>query len=607
MSEAHSLTRQFSGLSPARITNVMLQRKCACGGTLGLTGECENCRKKRETREQSLQRAAVDSSPVGDVPPIVHDVLQSPGQPLDKETRAFMEPRFGHDFSQVRIHADAKAAESARAVKARAYTAGHHIAFAGREYQPTTRLGQQLLAHELTHVVQQQQGLAKAGIDSPYSSAEREADNNARLLHSSAHLQFTRPPSVLARQADSTTTTVQEPTGPNDCRLEQHHAIEPAVHESLNWLQQAVSKLDAFITTPNQASNADARNALQRHFHTVDPTIARQVRDRLETIRTDMTSRNPFTVECHTDTDSTCSTSGAYVPGDNRSMIVFCPTFFSSSISWRVETLIHEMAHTLLGGPHITDRGYGSDRVLPYLSTAEALTNAESFAFLAQELGTGSVPQTNPPTDDIASDCGSQVTQLVQIAIARAQRWNRDSENISGDAHPDMINNSADLFTRHLGNNTPATRAAALQVYRSMVNRLHSSIDVRCDSKNCGSRRAYGRTGSDNMAAGAITGGILGGLAGGIVGGLLGGLAGVLLGGLLGVGLGMLIGTGIGALASSSPQVYICPTWKDQASEADRIESMLAAIYEAHAGLNAADSLKYAQLARAINASYFKI
>lgn len=94
-------------------------------------------------------------SSVDAVPPIAHDVLQSPGQPLDAATRRELEPRFGHDFSRVRLHTDAQAAQSARAVDALAYTVGPHIAFAAGQYQPASSAGQRLLAHELTHVVQQ--------------------------------------------------------------------------------------------------------------------------------------------------------------------------------------------------------------------------------------------------------------------------------------------------------------------------------------------------------------------------------------------------------------------------------------------------------------------
>ena len=101
-----------------------------------------------------VQRAAISSAPVPDVPPIVHDVLRSPGQPLDEDTCAAMEPHFGHDFSRVRVHTDVHAAESARAVRARAYTVGRDVVFGAGQYAPGTPAGQRLLTHELTHVIQ---------------------------------------------------------------------------------------------------------------------------------------------------------------------------------------------------------------------------------------------------------------------------------------------------------------------------------------------------------------------------------------------------------------------------------------------------------------------
>jgi Domain of unknown function (DUF4157) len=116
--------------------------------------ECEECRKKRES---SLQRAAVSNAPTNGVPPIVHDVLRSPGQPLDAGTQAFMGSRFGHDFSGVRVHNDGQAAESARSVNALAYTVGRDVVFGAERYAPGTMAGKRLLAHELTHVVQQSQ------------------------------------------------------------------------------------------------------------------------------------------------------------------------------------------------------------------------------------------------------------------------------------------------------------------------------------------------------------------------------------------------------------------------------------------------------------------
>ena len=93
------------------------------------------------------------------VPAVVDDVITTPGEPIADHTRRFMESRFGRDFSQVRIHTDAQAARSAAAVGARAYTVGTHVAFGAGQYT-TTRSGQELIAHELAHVVQQAAGRA---------------------------------------------------------------------------------------------------------------------------------------------------------------------------------------------------------------------------------------------------------------------------------------------------------------------------------------------------------------------------------------------------------------------------------------------------------------
>lgn len=134
----------------------VLRRKCACGGSGGSGGECADCKKKK------LQRRATGQGPEM-APPIVHEVLRSPGQPLDGATRSYFEPRFRHDFSNVRIHTDARASESARSVDALAYTVGSQIAFGRGLYQPGTASGQRLLAHELTHVVQQGNGSPAAG------------------------------------------------------------------------------------------------------------------------------------------------------------------------------------------------------------------------------------------------------------------------------------------------------------------------------------------------------------------------------------------------------------------------------------------------------------
>ena len=87
-------------------------------------------------------------------PQIVYDVLDSPGQPLEKNVRQDMEARFGQDFGAVKIYNDARAGASAASIGARAYTVGQNIVFNSGEYTPSTLSGQKLLAHELTHTIQ---------------------------------------------------------------------------------------------------------------------------------------------------------------------------------------------------------------------------------------------------------------------------------------------------------------------------------------------------------------------------------------------------------------------------------------------------------------------
>jgi len=120
---------------------------------------CAQC----EENEGQLQRKEQGEAAPASAPPVVHETLNSPGQPLDPDTRAFFEPRFGYDFSQVRTHTGAQAEASARSVGALAYTSGRDIVFGDRQYAPGTAAGRRLLAHELTHVVQQEgSGLHRA-------------------------------------------------------------------------------------------------------------------------------------------------------------------------------------------------------------------------------------------------------------------------------------------------------------------------------------------------------------------------------------------------------------------------------------------------------------
>jgi len=116
-----------------------------------------------------VQRSASGAVPAAGDPAIVIAALLTPGNPLDPATRSFFESQFHHDFGQVRVHTGELASQSAEAINALAYTSGQDVVFANGEFAPTTRSGQRLLAHELTHVLQQNAAgsASTAGVFSP--------------------------------------------------------------------------------------------------------------------------------------------------------------------------------------------------------------------------------------------------------------------------------------------------------------------------------------------------------------------------------------------------------------------------------------------------------
>lgn len=255
----------------------LLQRACACGGAAGLAGECEECKTKKflgkplQTKlavsqpgdefeqeadrvvEQVMRmpdaelnrqhrdigtpliqrRATSGDTGVMEAPPIVHNVLNSPGQPLDAATRAFFEPRFGHDFSQVRVHTDSMAAQSARDVNALAYTVSHDIVFRQGQFASETQAGQRLLAHELTHVVQQ--GAAPAH---PPAEAPDAITRPVVPLHTDAAPQLSRQPAPgsSSQAAASSPTAGLAPSTISSCRIEFRQgttdAVDPASRDA---------------------------------------------------------------------------------------------------------------------------------------------------------------------------------------------------------------------------------------------------------------------------------------------------------------------------------------------------------------------------------------
>jgi Domain of unknown function (DUF4157)/Lysine-specific metallo-endopeptidase len=251
-------------------------------------------------------------------PPITHDILRSAGEPLDPSTRAFFEPRFGHDFSRVRIHSDARAAASARSISAAAYTVGKDVVFGAARFAPHTTAGRKLLAHELTHVVQQ-----------------------SRVTPGAPAVQ--RAPEV---RVDPGAT----------CSLDQHSKIEPAAYQAGDWLRTTIAAIDAFLGGAKTKQATAAGAALTRHFHSTDPAVVAYVKTRLETILRDVFSRENMRINCPPASEAICKQGelggqewAAVVPDGNPNEIDFCRLFFERGKEDRASTIIHEFGHAQLG------------------------------------------------------------------------------------------------------------------------------------------------------------------------------------------------------------------------------------------------------------------
>jgi hypothetical protein len=148
-------------------------------------GSCPEC-------QETLRRKPGPDRGPEDVPPIVYDVLRSPGRPLDEGVRTDMAQRFGGaDFSEVKIHTDGRASESAEAVNARAYTVGKSIVFGDGEFSPSTGMGRSLLTHELAHTLQQSKTIPtqRLVVSDPQDRAERVAAATARTIAETGRLQ----------------------------------------------------------------------------------------------------------------------------------------------------------------------------------------------------------------------------------------------------------------------------------------------------------------------------------------------------------------------------------------------------------------------------------
>ena len=174
----------------------VVQRKCAVCAAGSAT--CPSCEE-----EALVQRKPDTASHAGELPVAFASRLGR-GVPLDSESRGFFEPRFGRDFSDVRIHTDAQAGAATRSINARAFTLGRNVAFAKGEYDPQSTRGRNLMAHELAHVLQQGAARGAPGVQARVVDDDEHLPCRATAGRGAAYLS--------AREAAAATMAEQAAT-----------------------------------------------------------------------------------------------------------------------------------------------------------------------------------------------------------------------------------------------------------------------------------------------------------------------------------------------------------------------------------------------------------
>ena len=331
------MEQSFIQPKPLPVTSV--QRKCA---------HCEEEEKKAQRKEINNNETSADhtlESYIGN--------LNGSGQSLSKEVRNFYEPRFGYDFSNVKVHADPVAAKSAQSINALAYTSGNNIVFNSGQYSPNTDNGKRLLGHELTHVVQQS-----------YSN---------------------------------TTNQVQAQCDPpisNPCSERNHNRVMIAFQTASNWLAQAHDRINAYIAAPTARSNRRTARALQQHFRwnenirqqttfpnipqMVSGVIDRLLRQIVIEIGADCPAATPSA-----DRDGAVLHARAPTTWSGTNCYIFYPSYFTDNTPRnRAKTALHEMMHRWEG---MTDLLYGWESGYPP-GVRAAQNNADSFAGLIRDL-----------------------------------------------------------------------------------------------------------------------------------------------------------------------------------------------------------------------------
>jgi hypothetical protein len=350
-----------SDVAPAgrSVAGDVVQRKCA---------QCDEDEKKAPV--MTKRAPGPGAVPTGAANLAVRAAARG-GEPLPAATRAALEPRFGHDFGGVRVHADGEAAEAARAVQARAYTVGRDVVFARGQYAPETPEGKRLLAHELAHVVQQAGG-APAVQRAPEPDAEKPPQ---------AAPQPATPgpgPAAPGTEAPGPAAPGAEQESSKSCPADWQKSVDADHAAARNMIKVAVAKLSKYDGT----NPSEVYEALKLHFHDTDRDIAVLLSVDLGLLST-----------VAADTKYKCADFGSYpcTSPERYAWTAWClrgvdvricsPPYFGRTDLSRWTTLIHEWTHK-----YMCTIDSGEEDFKPKGSTFVALWNAHPWADIVRAL-----------------------------------------------------------------------------------------------------------------------------------------------------------------------------------------------------------------------------
>lgn len=324
-----------AGTAPAPI----VQRMCP---------DCEDEMQRKPSPVLQRSAAGADGGTMDGATEHAVRGLRGGGKPLPASERAFFEPRFGRSFENVRIHDGQTADRASRQISARAFTLGGDIAFSRGQYRPGTSEGRRLLAHELTHTIQQGGGGEQAR----------------------------RAPDRVQRSRVTISTT--------GC---SNNADIRKIAEGIAGGRAMTQTAQAWFLSTSASSRMRINSLLTAVFMANDTTTRDAVRDRVLGTAQNLREmgRGTISFTCAPATDKECTDRSGYVRATDRTQVSICPSFFNLGLEERKWMIVHEAAH-LAGalGPELYYADFGTvdctSQPSAISTTADALDNADSYA-----------------------------------------------------------------------------------------------------------------------------------------------------------------------------------------------------------------------------------